>query len=193
MSCDLKARTHGSFLPCCIDDAKAPLGDFLASAMPFVSEGKPHVASDPVSLNRLALPLPHLRLFGLAMMQGVDAVVHLAAQAGVRYSLENPGAYAQSNLVGFVNGLPLVLIELKRDRTPREVVAQALDYASWVAELTADRIVQIYSRFTQGGSLESDFQKRFGVELDEEILNQSHQIIIVASELDRLTGTGVSR
>lgn len=37
----------------------------------------------------------------------------------------------------------LVLIELKRDRTPREVVAQALDYASWVAELTADRIVQI--------------------------------------------------
>ncbi|HET8870523.1 MAG TPA: NAD-dependent epimerase [Aquabacterium sp.] len=32
-----------------------------------------------------------------------DRVVHLAAQAGVRYSLENPGAYAQSNLVGFVN------------------------------------------------------------------------------------------
>ncbi len=30
-------------------------------------------------------------------------VVHLAAQAGVRYSLENPNAYADSNLVGFVN------------------------------------------------------------------------------------------
>ena len=29
------------------------------------------------------------------------AVIHLAAQAGVRYSLENPGAYIQSNLVGF--------------------------------------------------------------------------------------------
>jgi len=29
------------------------------------------------------------------------AVVHLAAQAGVRYSLENPNAYVQSNLVGF--------------------------------------------------------------------------------------------
>ena len=28
-------------------------------------------------------------------------VIHLAAQAGVRYSLENPGAYLQSNLVGF--------------------------------------------------------------------------------------------
>lgn len=30
-------------------------------------------------------------------------VVHLAAQAGVRYSLENPQAYVQSNLVGFAN------------------------------------------------------------------------------------------
>lgn len=30
-------------------------------------------------------------------------VVNLAAQAGVRYSIENPGAYAQSNLVGFTN------------------------------------------------------------------------------------------
>jgi UDP-glucuronate 4-epimerase len=32
-----------------------------------------------------------------------ERVVHLAAQAGVRYSLENPHAYADSNLVGFVN------------------------------------------------------------------------------------------
>jgi len=32
-----------------------------------------------------------------------DAVVNLAAQAGVRYSLENPHAYIQSNVVGFLN------------------------------------------------------------------------------------------
>jgi UDP-glucuronate 4-epimerase len=32
-----------------------------------------------------------------------DRVIHLAAQAGVRYSLENPHAYVQSNLVGFLN------------------------------------------------------------------------------------------
>ena len=32
-----------------------------------------------------------------------DRVIHLAAQAGVRYSLENPHSYVQSNLVGFVN------------------------------------------------------------------------------------------
>jgi UDP-glucuronate 4-epimerase len=34
-------------------------------------------------------------------------VVHLAAQAGVRYSIENPSAYVQSNLVGFGNILEL--------------------------------------------------------------------------------------
>ena len=34
-----------------------------------------------------------------------DAVVHLAAQAGVRYSIENPHAYADSNLAGFLNVL----------------------------------------------------------------------------------------
>jgi len=32
-----------------------------------------------------------------------DRVVHLAAQAGVRYSLENPHAYVESNLAGFLN------------------------------------------------------------------------------------------
>ena len=37
--------------------------------------------------------------------EGFDAVVHLAAQAGVRYSLQNPQAYVSSNIVGFVNVL----------------------------------------------------------------------------------------
>ena len=32
-----------------------------------------------------------------------DRVIHLAAQAGVRYSIKNPNAYVDSNLVGFVN------------------------------------------------------------------------------------------
>ena len=36
---------------------------------------------------------------------GFDAVVNLAAQAGVRYSIENPRAYVESNLVGFFHVL----------------------------------------------------------------------------------------
>jgi len=42
-------------------------------------------------------------LLALFEAERFDRVVHLAAQAGVRYSLQNPHAYAQSNLVGFVN------------------------------------------------------------------------------------------
>jgi UDP-glucuronate 4-epimerase len=37
--------------------------------------------------------------------EGFDRVVHLAAQAGVRYSLQNPQAYIDSNVVGFMNVL----------------------------------------------------------------------------------------
>jgi len=37
------------------------------------------------------------------MERPFDRVVHMAAQAGVRYSLENPHAYIQSNIVGFMN------------------------------------------------------------------------------------------
>src|SRR3954453_4515746 len=47
----------------------------------------------------------------------IAGIVHLGAQAGVRYSLENPGAYVQSNLVGHCN-----LLELARARRPVHMV-----------------------------------------------------------------------
>jgi UDP-glucuronate 4-epimerase len=47
----------------------------------------------------------------------VEAIVHLGAQAGVRYSIENPRAYVQANLVGHLN-----LIELGRQRGVRHLV-----------------------------------------------------------------------
>lgn len=46
-----------------------------------------------------------------------DAIVHLGAQAGVRYSILNPRAYAQSNLVGHLN-----LLETARARSSRHLV-----------------------------------------------------------------------
>ena len=42
---------------------------------------------------------------GLFAGRRFDAVMHLAAQAGVRYSIENPHAYVDANLTGFVNVL----------------------------------------------------------------------------------------
>jgi UDP-glucuronate 4-epimerase len=42
-------------------------------------------------------------IMGLHKSEKFDCVINLAAQAGVRYSIENPNAYVVSNLVGFVN------------------------------------------------------------------------------------------
>ena len=66
-------------------------------------------------LKRL-LPLPGFRFIKMDVADRVDMarlfalekferVIHLAAQAGVRYSIQNPLAYADSNLTGFVNVL----------------------------------------------------------------------------------------
>ncbi|HEY6047694.1 MAG TPA: GDP-mannose 4,6-dehydratase [Sphingomicrobium sp.] len=52
-----------------------------------------------------------------SLAEDFDRIVHLGAQAGVRYSLENPGAYVQSNLVGHMN-----MLELARARQPRHMV-----------------------------------------------------------------------
>jgi hypothetical protein len=91
------------------------------------------------------------------------------------------------DLLGIAPDGSLVLIELKRNRTPRDVVAQALDYAGWVKKLETEDIARIYARFAPGKDLAEDFRARFGGELDEETLNESHQIIVVATELDDST------
>jgi len=81
----------------------------------------------------------------------------------------------------------LCVIELKKDRTPREVVAQALDYGSWVGKVSADEIEEIYSSHTSNGTgFAEAFRACFDAELPETI-NDTHRLVIVASELDSST------
>ena len=70
---------------------------------------------------------------------------------------EDTGFGGRIDLLAVAPDGALVLIEIKRDRTPREVVAQALDYASWVQSLQATDIADIYGRFAPGRSLATDF------------------------------------
>jgi hypothetical protein len=97
---------------------------------------------------------------------------------------EDTGFGGRIDLLALAPDGALILIELKRGRTPREVVAQAIDYASWAEALEAQEISRIYSRFSGGRSLDADFANRFGEPLDVEALNHSHQIVIVAATLD---------
>ncbi len=76
----------------------------------------------------------------------------------------------------------LHVIELKRDKTPRDVVAQALDYASWATTLTLEDLQDIYRHY-KADDLGSAFQSLFGT-LIPETLSDEHRITIVASSLD---------
>ena len=55
-----------------------------------------------------------------AFAQPFDNVIHLAAQAGVRYSIQHPTAYGQSNLIGFLN-----LLEACRHHAPKAQILYA--------------------------------------------------------------------
>jgi Endonuclease NucS len=59
-----------------------------------------------------------------------------------------------------------VVIECKRDRTPRDIIGQILDYASWVSDLSTRRIHEI-AQEKLSKPLEAAFVERFGVELPE--------------------------
>lgn len=97
------------------------------------------------------------------------------------------GSRGAIDLLAIAPDCSLVLIELKRDRTPRDVVAQALDYASWVDKLTGEDVAGIYGRFKEGQTLDDAFRQRFGHDLDEAALNKKHQVVVVASHLDEST------
>lgn len=76
----------------------------------------------------------------------------------------------------------LVVLELKRGRTPRDVVAQILDYASWAHSLSLQDIDRIAGTYRKK-SLEELYQERFHTELPE-TLNEEQRLVIVATELD---------
>ncbi|MCS4173853.1 endonuclease NucS domain-containing protein [Salinibacter ruber] len=80
----------------------------------------------------------------------------------------------------------LAVIELKRDRTPREVVAQVLDYASWIEDLSYDRIAEIHQEQNPDSHLEEAFAEAFDAPIPE-ALNESHDLIVVAAEMDSST------
>jgi hypothetical protein len=79
----------------------------------------------------------------------------------------------------------LIIVELKRDKTPREISAQGLDYASWVKLLTADKIQEIAEKYCKPSLIEV-YQAKFNRDLPV-TFNQDHQMLIVGSEIDSST------
>ncbi|HDH27852.1 MAG TPA: DUF91 domain-containing protein [Euryarchaeota archaeon] len=76
----------------------------------------------------------------------------------------------------------ITIIELKRDRTPRDIVAQVLDYASWIRRLSYKDLDSIASAYIKK-DLSSAFVEFFDEAIPENI-NVNHKMLIVASEFD---------
>ena len=79
------------------------------------------------------------------------------------------------------------VLELKRDKTPREVVAQILDYGSWAEGLTGEAVKDLYANYSNAsGPFDDAFAERFGQAPPDE-LNVKHKLTVVASEIDPAT------
>lgn len=77
----------------------------------------------------------------------------------------------------------LIIIELKRDKTPRDVVAQILDYASCVQGWGSDEIEDIAEEFISDKPLDLAFREKFQSDLPD-VINERHRMYIIASYLD---------
>jgi hypothetical protein len=77
------------------------------------------------------------------------------------------------------------VLELKRDRTPREVVAQVLDYGSWVQGLSHSEVLDIFDG-QHGAAFEVAFEEQFGTKPPEE-LNGGHTLTVIAADIDAAT------
>jgi hypothetical protein len=70
------------------------------------------------------------------------------------------------DILGLNKDGDLVVVELKRNKTPRDVIAQCLDYASWVSDLSYEQIIELHKKYT-GNILEDSFQNIFDDQLPE--------------------------
>jgi UDP-glucuronate 4-epimerase len=83
-----------------------------------LKEARHAILSGHDAFQAVVAPLEDIgALSGAADLAPADFIVHLAAQAGVRYSLENPRAYVDSNLIGSFN-----LLEVAKATKPKHLL-----------------------------------------------------------------------
>ena len=106
------------------------------------------------------------------------------------------GQEVPTDVGGFIDLLALdaegtlVVVELKRGQTPREVAAQALDYGAWAHRASGEEIKALATQLL-GRSLDDAFREQFGTNLPDH-LGESHRMLIVATRTDGRTERIVS-
>ena len=91
------------------------------------------------------------------------------------------------DLLGLDSEGNLVIVELKRSKTPREVVAQLLEYAAWAKELSDEQIQEIAATYFQTANNETTLQNAFSEMFEDEMpaLNRRLRLFVVAGEISR--------
>ena len=96
-----------------------------------------------------------------------------------------------SDLFGIDSEGNLVIAELKKGRTPRDIIAQILDYAAWADDLSESEIREIAEAYFetregfQGKTFDDAFREAFDMPETDELprLNESLRLFIVAEEI----------
>jgi len=80
----------------------------------------------------------------------------------------------------------LIILELKRGLTSREITTQVLDFASWAATLTINDLNEILLKRGETRSIIELISEKYGND-EEPNINENQKIYIVASEVDAIT------
>ena len=89
------------------------------------------------------------------------------------------------DLLGLDSEGSLVIVELKKSKAPRDVVAQLLEYAAWAKELSDEQIQGIAKDYFQPLKKETTLQDAFSEMFENEMpaLNQKSRLFVVAEEI----------
>jgi hypothetical protein len=90
------------------------------------------------------------------------------------------------DLLGVDRQGTLAVIELKRNRTPRETLAQALEYASFIEKLDIDQLEEIFRKYTNDESIKlAEYHKKyFELSADEAVaFNKSQKVVIIGQNI----------
>ena len=118
----------------------------------------------------------------------VEADVSIAADDALLLGRQIPTAFGtQLDVLAIDARGDLVIIELKRDQSLRDTVAQAIEYAAWASRLSYDDVLQFGAKqYGNDEGFKSAFESRFKTPLPD-VLNDGQRILLVAPEITDAT------
>ena len=120
-----------------------------------------------------------------------ETILWIGRQLNVQVGKENK----YPDLIGIDSRGDIIICELKKGKTPREVIAQILEYASWAKTLKYEQLNTIYKKYYKnddklnGKELMEVFKEVFYPEDDDNInivFNNQQRLFIVAEEISKV-------